>query len=76
MNILFHRENYIVTKGTWIKKGWDYDKKQSYIILFWLEKVHTRFIKIVIGVNNRTSNLAVYGEPGRFPLVLGQFKSI
>ena len=42
-----------------------------------MEKVHTRFIKMVLGVNNKTSNLAVYGETGRFPLVLRrQLKSI
>mgnify|MGYP006876879319 CR=1 FL=1 len=37
-----------------------------------LESVHTTFIKRVLGVKIQTSNLAVYGETGRFPIELRQ----
>ena len=33
-----------------------------------VEKVHVRFLKQILGVRLQTSNLAVYGELGRFPL--------
>ena len=33
-----------------------------------VEKVHVRFLKQILGVQLQTSNLAVYGELGRFPL--------
>ena len=33
-----------------------------------IEKVHLRFLKQILGVRKQTSNVAVYGELGRFPL--------
>ena len=33
-------------------------------------KVHMRFLKQVLGVRKQTSNIAVYRELGRFPLVV------
>ena len=33
-----------------------------------VEKVHIRLLKQVLGVRKQTSNVAVYGELGRFPL--------
>ena len=33
-----------------------------------IEKVHIRFLKQLLGVHKQTSNIAVYGELGRFPL--------
>ena len=33
-----------------------------------IEKVHLRFLKQILGVCKQTSNVAVYGELGRFPL--------
>ena len=35
-----------------------------------IEKVHMRFLKQILGVRKQTSNIAVYGELGRFPLVV------
>ena len=37
-----------------------------------LEIVHTDFLKQMLGVKRQTPNLAVYGETGRFPLLLKQ----
>ena len=37
-----------------------------------IEKVQNKFLKIMLGVRNNTSNLATYGECGRFPLLLRQ----
>ena len=33
-----------------------------------VERVHIKFLKQILGVRQQTSNLAVYGEFGRFPL--------
>lgn len=33
-----------------------------------VEKVHLRFLKQILGVRRQTSNIAIYGELGRFPL--------
>ena len=33
-----------------------------------IEKVHLRFLKQILDVRKQTSNVAVYGELGRFPL--------
>ena len=42
-----------------------------------LERVQLKFLKIILGVSSRTSNLGVYGETGRFPLILRrQIKSV
>ena len=35
-----------------------------------VEKVHVRFLKQILGVRLQTSNIAVYGELGRFPLAI------
>ena len=35
-----------------------------------VEKVHVRFLKQILGVRLQTSNITVYGELGRFPLVI------
>ncbi|MEW8545044.1 MAG: reverse transcriptase family protein [Candidatus Thiodiazotropha sp.] len=35
-----------------------------------IEKVHLRFLKQILGVRRQTSNIAVYGELGRFPLYI------
>ena len=32
------------------------------------EKLHLQFCKFILGVNSKTSNMAAYGELGRFPL--------
>lgn len=37
-----------------------------------LETVHTSYLKQTLGVKSQTSNLAVYGETGRSPLILRQ----
>ena len=37
-----------------------------------LERVQLRFLKFLLGVKNSTCNLAIYGETGRFPLILYQ----
>ena len=36
------------------------------------ETVHLNFLKYVLGVKSQTSSLAIYGETGRFPLVMRQ----
>ena len=33
-----------------------------------IDKVHVKFLKILLGVRQQTPNYAVYGELGRFPL--------
>ena len=33
-----------------------------------IEKVNLKFLKKILGVRKQTSNVAVYGELGRFPL--------
>ena len=35
-----------------------------------MEKVHIKFLKMLLGVKSNTSNLMVYGDLGRFPLQL------
>ena len=37
-----------------------------------IEKVQNKFLKIMLDVGKNTSNLATYGECGRFPLLLRQ----
>ena len=37
-----------------------------------IERVHTKFIKIILGVHKNASNLAIYGETGRYPLIVRQ----
>ena len=37
-----------------------------------IERVQLRFLKLLLGVKNSTCNLAIYGETGRFPLILYQ----
>ena len=37
-----------------------------------IERVQLRFIKFILGVKNSTCNLAIYGETGRFPIILYQ----
>ena len=39
-----------------------------------VEKFHTRFLKMALGVGQRTSNWAVRGETGRFPLIVRVFR--
>ena len=36
------------------------------------EKIHLNFCKYILGVNRKTSNLAVYSELGRYPLYIDQ----
>ena len=36
------------------------------------ESVHLNFLKCALGVRTQTSSLAIYGESGRFPLVMRQ----
>lgn len=45
-----------------------YNNKDNVI----LERVQLKYIKMMLGVANNTSNLATYGETGRFPLFLRQ----
>ena len=35
-----------------------------------IEKVHVKYCKIALGVNNKSSNVAVSGELGRFPIMI------
>ena len=37
-----------------------------------VERVHTQYIKQALGVKTQTSTLAVYGETGRYPMILRQ----
>ena len=37
-----------------------------------IEYIQTKFIKIILGVNNNSSNLAIQAETGRYPLILRQ----
>ena len=37
-----------------------------------IEKLHMKFCKIFLGVHSKASNLAVYSELGRYPLVIDQ----
>ena len=37
-----------------------------------IEKLHLKFCRFVLGVHQKTANLAVYGETGRFPLYVDQ----
>ena len=41
---------------------WGYERQER------IERVHTKFCKRVLGVSNNTSNVAVLGECGRYPL--------
>ena len=40
-----------------------------------IEKLHLKFCKTVLGVHSKTSNLAVYSELGRYPLIIDQMIS-
>ena len=35
-----------------------------------LEKCHLKFLRYILGVNKKAPNLAIYGDSGRYPLVL------
>ena len=37
-----------------------------------IEKVQMKYLKFILGVQSNTSNLATYGETGRYPLLLRQ----
>ena len=37
-----------------------------------IEKLHLKFCRFVLGVHQKTANLAVYGETGRYPLYIDQ----
>ena len=37
-----------------------------------IESIHTKYIKTILGVHTNSSNLAVYGECGRYPLIVRQ----
>ena len=37
-----------------------------------IEKVHQKFLKMVLGVHPRTTNIALYGETGRYPILIDQ----
>ena len=37
-----------------------------------IEKLHLKFCKFVMGVHTKTTNLAVYGDCGRYPLYIDQ----
>ena len=37
-----------------------------------LEKIHLKFIKSTLGVRKQTPTLAIYGDTGRFPLIIRQ----
>ena len=37
-----------------------------------LEKIHLKFIKSTLGVRKRTPTPAIYGDKGRFPLIIRQ----
>ena len=41
-----------------------------------LERVHLRYCKFALGVHAKTTNLAVYGELGRYPLFIDQVVSV
>ena len=41
-----------------------------------LEKVHLRFCKFALGVHSKATNMAVYGELGRYPLLVDQIISV
>ena len=41
-----------------------------------LEKLHLRFCKTILGVRSTTSNVAVYGELGRYPLYINRYVRI
>ena len=41
-----------------------------------LEKVHLRYCKFALGVHSKATNLAVYGELGRYPLFIDQAVSV
>ena len=38
----------------------------------YIEKLHLKFCKAVLGVHSKASNLAVYSELGRYPLCIDQ----
>ena len=38
----------------------------------YLEKIHLKFIKSTLGVRQQTSSPAIYGDTGRFPLIIRQ----
>ena len=37
-----------------------------------IEKLHLKFCRFVLGVHSKTTNLAIYGETGRYPLYIDQ----
>jgi hypothetical protein len=41
-----------------------------------LEKLNISMGKYVLGVNKRTTNLAIYGELGRYPLYIDTIKNL
>ena len=40
---------------------WEFSKSKD------IEKIHLKFLKLILGVTKSTSSMAVYGETGRYP---------
>ena len=38
-----------------------------------IEKIHLKFLKLLLGVKKSTSSMAVYGETGRYPLYINRY---
>ena len=39
-----------------------------------IEKIHLKFLKLLLGVKKSTSSMAVYGETGRYPLYINRYE--
>jgi hypothetical protein len=50
--------------------------KVSVLWLKKLENIHLKFCKTILGVRNSTSNVAAYGELGRYPLYTNRYVRI
>ena len=38
-----------------------------------IEKIHLKFLKLILGVKKSTSSMAVYGEAGSYPLYIQSY---
>jgi hypothetical protein len=49
---------------------WGYTKSKE------IERIHLKFCKIILEVNNTTSSFGIYGELGRYPLYIHRYTSM
>ena len=64
----------VKTIVTSFRKVSNFDQLLPKIVKFSHEQVHLRHLEYLLGINKRSSNLASWGETGKFPLIFESIK--